>query len=202
MKYIIVLLSALMGIMLSHAALSSDTVADPMDNYTIEDIKWTVQISPDRNDTVTGTIQDVADHLAFFDPKAFDILNKSIADSVEARPFGAPGVAFDVVNGTGYLCNIYPSTANGTRVEDGIEYLRKVKGSPTNGPGPGACGRVSCSYNAAIWWCNDNDYALTLDNYGKIADGAQDLVDDCSFYLDDGTRGAFDGIRFFDPKWS
>lgn len=34
------------------------------------------------------------------------------------------------------------------RVQQGIYYLGDV-------PGPGSCGRVSCSYNAAIYWCND-----------------------------------------------
>lgn len=45
--------------------------------------------------------------------------------------------------------------ANGNRIQDGINYLMGVGGQPSNGPGPGACGRVSCSYDAAIWWCND-----------------------------------------------
>lgn len=37
----------------------------------------------------------------------------------------------------------------------GVHYLRGLNGRPANGPGPGNCGRVSCSYNSAIWWCND-----------------------------------------------
>lgn len=37
----------------------------------------------------------------------------------------------------------------------GIKYLRKVPGTSKNEPGLNACGRVSCSYNTAIYWCND-----------------------------------------------
>ena len=37
----------------------------------------------------------------------------------------------------------------------GMQYLRGLSGTPTNGPGPGNCGRVSCSDAAGIWWCND-----------------------------------------------
>lgn len=44
-------------------------------------------------------------------------------------------------------------------IVEGISYLRGVPGSPSNGPGPGNCGRVSCSYESAIWWCNDVSHA-------------------------------------------
>lgn len=46
--------------------------------------------------------------------------------------------------GGDYLCGRFP-TANRIDVYDGINYLRGVSGMPTNGPGPGNCGRVSCS---------------------------------------------------------
>lgn len=45
--------------------------------------------------------------------------------------------------------------ADSAQIQKGIDYLRKVPGKPTNGPGPGNCGRVSCSWNSAITWCND-----------------------------------------------
>ncbi len=34
-----------------------------------------------------------------------------------------------------------------------------MPGRPANDAGPGNCGRVSCSYDAAIWWCNDVRYS-------------------------------------------
>ncbi|PHH71012.1 hypothetical protein CDD82_6780 [Ophiocordyceps australis] len=40
-------------------------------------------------------------------------------------------------------------------IKKGIKRLKRVRGYPVNGPGPGKCGRVSCSYDSAIWWCND-----------------------------------------------
>ncbi|KAL1850724.1 hypothetical protein Daus18300_012802 [Diaporthe australafricana] len=202
MKYISVLLSFLVGIMLSQAALTSDTLPDPMANYTIEDITWTVNVNSDHDDLVTGTIEDVVNHLAIVDPEGFAVLNKSITDDIDVAPSGSSSVAFDKYNATGYLCEVYPGQANGTRVKYGIDYLRKVKGSPTKGPGPSACGRVSCSYEAAIWWCNNGPEDLTLDTYGRIADGAQDLVDSCSFYIKDSVYGDFNGIQFFEGNWT
>ncbi|KAL4932531.1 uncharacterized protein BDV17DRAFT_254644 [Aspergillus undulatus] len=35
--------------------------------------------------------------------------------------------------------------------------------------GPGACGRVSCSYDAAIWWCNDVGFVRSLRCQGSVA---------------------------------
>lgn len=51
-------------------------------------------------------------------------------------------------------CDIF-SDAKCDAINNGISYLFKVVGSPSEGPGPGACARVSCSYKSAIWWCND-----------------------------------------------
>lgn len=52
-------------------------------------------------------------------------------------------------------------------ISDGVIYLRGVKGKPKNGPGPGNCGRVSCSYNSAIYWCNDVRSFLPLHVSGE-----------------------------------
>lgn len=52
------------------------------------------------------------------------------------------------------VCRKYPP-ANSVPIWDGVRYLERLSGSPANGPGPRACGRVSCSWNSAIFWCND-----------------------------------------------
>lgn len=46
----------------------------------------------------------------------------------------------------------------------GIDYLRKIRKGrhPRNGPGPRNCGKVSCSDNSAIFWCNDVSKTLLL----------------------------------------
>lgn len=39
------------------------------------------------------------------------------------------------------------------RIKDGVDYLNKLKPEhPANMPG--GCGKVSCSWDSAIWWCN------------------------------------------------
>jgi hypothetical protein len=42
--------------------------------------------------------------------------------------------------------------ASGKYIDKGVQYLYDVKGKPSNEAGK--CGRVSCEWNSAIWWCN------------------------------------------------
>lgn len=124
----------------------SDDLDDPLANYTIVDLEWIVPINPGRNDTVVGTIQDVAKHLATVDPEGFAIVNKSIHEAVNAPPPGRPGQpgasysASDspgMYDPTDYACNPFSGGfAAGLRIKYGVEYLRKVKGTPGASPGP------------------------------------------------------------------
>lgn len=52
-------------------------------------------------------------------------------------------------------CNVDYKYAGKVTIVWGINYLRSITGKPKNGPGPNNCGRVSCSWNSAIYWCND-----------------------------------------------
>ncbi|KAL3489206.1 hypothetical protein BJX62DRAFT_209728 [Aspergillus germanicus] len=64
-------------------------------------------------------------------------------------------------------------------INEGIAYLRGLSGRPGMRAGPSACGRVSCSWNAAIWWCNDANEFKLLESYNSIADGAAILSQHC-----------------------
>ncbi|KAK0672295.1 hypothetical protein QBC41DRAFT_299782 [Cercophora samala] len=62
-------------------------------------------------------------------------------------------------------------------IVDGITYLSNQFGLAQNDPGK--CGRVSCSYNSAILWCN-NDKKLKKLPWQAIADAALDIVQECT----------------------
>ncbi|KAK7728242.1 hypothetical protein SLS63_006690 [Diaporthe eres] len=189
MNHITLLLSALMSIMLSNAAPVSDKLDDALANYTIADLEWIVPISTDRNDTVIGTIQDVANHLAIVDPEGFAAVNESINEAVNAPPPGRSSVSYSSSDSPGeydptdYSCNPFHDFVSGLRIKYGVEYLRKVKGTPGQGPGP-------------------NTDGLVLDSFGRIADGAQDLITDCCFIQDDGSYGVFNGVQRFGGNWN
>ncbi|KAL2819135.1 hypothetical protein BJX63DRAFT_28448 [Aspergillus granulosus] len=78
-------------------------------------------------------------------------------------------------------------------LRDGIEYLRGVGGTPKQAPK--SCGRVSCSYWTAIYWCNNNDETHYLRSFDTIADGAQFLLDKC------GGDGSPFGEVYTDNNW-
>ncbi|KAI1494718.1 hypothetical protein F5X96DRAFT_693821 [Biscogniauxia mediterranea] len=59
-----------------------------------------------------------------------------------------------------------------------IDYLRGIKGNCTNGPGPANCGRISCSWNSGIWWCNDDTEPKTVD-CSLFASYVADIVERC-----------------------
>ncbi|KAL2867414.1 uncharacterized protein BJX67DRAFT_85278 [Aspergillus lucknowensis] len=67
-------------------------------------------------------------------------------------------------------------------ISDGIDYLNGVGGTPAQDPN--SCGRVSCSYNSAIYMCNDNDETQYLASFATLASGAQKILDECSSGMD------------------
>lgn len=107
------------------------------------DLEWIVPITSDRNDTVIGTIQDVAKHLAMVDPEGFAAVNKSINEAIAAPLPDRPTVSYSSSDDPGmydrayYGCGVYGDkrNADGNRIKDGISYLRKVQGTPGMGPG-------------------------------------------------------------------
>ena len=78
------------------------------------------------------------------DPEGFAAVNASINEAVAAPSSGLPTVSYSSsgdsppgqYDPTDYSCNIFKDYASGLRIKFGVEYLRKVKGTPGQGPGP------------------------------------------------------------------
>ncbi|CZR67160.1 uncharacterized protein PAC_17059 [Phialocephala subalpina] len=64
-------------------------------------------------------------------------------------------------------------------INDGVNYL--IHHAGTCGVGPRSCVRISCSYSAAIYLCNDNYYGIAP-SCVYLASYAKDLTNDCSFW--------------------
>lgn len=117
-------------------------------------------MSPGQTVSFNGTVQELVAKISKDHPESeFATSFNSTLANVEARMLAGEQVSAvdsapslfkrdDVI-----CCNFGKPCQNDIIV--GITYLRGVSGQPTNGPGPGNCGRVSCSFNSAIWWCND-----------------------------------------------
>lgn len=115
----------------------------PIPGYGIEAFEWDVEIAPGHIEALNGTVQEVYAQVLQINPGFQPPLDAGA--TMESRGLHQK---------RNVLCGNFPSADKG-RVLQGISNLRGLGAAPRNGPGPGNCGRVSCSYKAAIWWCND-----------------------------------------------
>lgn len=102
--------------------------------------------------------------MAVYDPAGAAAINASVQSNDTASNFELLTQPNEDYIATDRFCNIGGGRASSYRIKQGIEYLGTVPGSPGQGPGPGSCGRVSCSYGAAIYWCNDVSALSTTAN--------------------------------------
>jgi hypothetical protein len=129
----------------------------PIEGYEVVDLTWEVEYEHGKTTLLNGTAQQVHSQLLQLNPdfeaqfgtvEEIAAINMArYADEDQSMPEKRDS---NVCGGGGRWtathCRLATNNAN---------YLYGVPGRPTNGPGPGACGRVSCSYQSAIWWCND-----------------------------------------------
>lgn len=134
----------------------------PIPGYTIEDIVWKVQTFPGRPHVLmSGTVQSVFNQLRYANPNFEADFGINLATSnlnashSEKNNVPLPNITQEHYDVLRHDCfGAWPS-ASLPRIQEGISYLRGLPGQPSEPPGPMACGRVSCSWDAAIWWCND-----------------------------------------------
>lgn len=139
MKFAII---ALASVVAATAAVDQPLVESP--------VVWEVEAFKDGPTLkLEGTIQEVHKQLVAINPNYDTDFNLGATNDKVAR---------DLSKRTDFshshtICGNFPSTTV-DHLGQGINYLRGVGGRPSMG-GRGTCGRVSCSYNTAIWWCND-----------------------------------------------
>ncbi|OAQ65141.1 hypothetical protein VFPPC_14002 [Pochonia chlamydosporia 170] len=140
----------------------------PLPGYKVVDLSWEVEVFPGKVENFTGTVEQVHHEVTTLNPQwEPPTINIDVESSTNEKRY---------TNWNAINCGAGPwgwRPCKSIKIQDGINYLRGLSGRPSNGPGPGACGRVSCSWNAAIWWCNDNRQTQTLYSWRDIADGAQ-----------------------------
>ncbi|KAK4224233.1 hypothetical protein QBC38DRAFT_371454 [Podospora fimiseda] len=179
------------------AIMAGLTIAsEPIPGYDIVELSWEVKpyLTGDSI-TLNGTIEQVHAQLLEINPNYDTEVAPVVAEAAlaESKQIARRGV---ISKRDHTICGHF-SSANKGRIQQGIDYLWGVGGRPGNGPGPGACGRVSCSYNSAIYWCNDNSYFYQLNGYWEIANGAGQVINDCA-------SGAswVSGQRFYNANWN
>ncbi|RAO74090.1 uncharacterized protein BHQ10_010102 [Talaromyces amestolkiae] len=155
----------------------------PMPGYDIVELSWEVTPTPGQPAIIlNGTVEQVRSQLLAINPRyQFGFIAK------RGDLLAAPTAATDLTEPTAvaHSAQIWKMTCGGydsadtSQIEDGIKYLNGIAGQPKNGPGPNNCGRVSCSYNSSIWWCNDNASPQALPGFYTIATGATKIINAC-----------------------
>lgn len=127
------------------------------EEYTITEPQWSYNLPDGTTLKVNGTVE-----------KLVHELNKSYPDwendeSIIARALPAAEVAARDTSPnplskraiwTHHYCHYYDHyPARTTDIRAGISYLRRLGGGPWLGSR--TCSRISCSYDSAIWLCND-----------------------------------------------
>ncbi|KAL2126305.1 hypothetical protein VTI74DRAFT_1211 [Chaetomium olivicolor] len=172
---------ALAGLMATGAV----SLEAPIPGYGVDTVGVEVEIAPGQTAVLNGTVQEIYAQALQLNPDF----------TLTATDAGTPAPQKKQKRSTVH-CNNWPR-AKQWALEDGVRYLRGVPGTVTHLPGPGKCARVSCSYQSAIWWCNDNTHSITLPSFNWIADSAQHTINVCF----DGT-GELAGQNFEDGNWN
>lgn len=131
----------------------------PIPGYRVEDFQWQVPTSLDgRTAILNGTIQEVYQQLLQINPayeEEFGTPEQSRAPQYYSQIQLEHLLMLDDIDRNSRSQCGHFDPAREEAVWEGIDHLGHVSGRPVSVPGPGVCGRVSCSYDSAIWWCND-----------------------------------------------
>ncbi|KAK4647848.1 uncharacterized protein QC761_104990 [Podospora bellae-mahoneyi] len=145
----------------------------PIPGYGVVDIQFDLPIYPGNATSETvpiiGTIEHAVAHMETLYPG----WNESLFKLPSQRHFVYDDSDRNIIPES-FNCWGRWKGCSWSAIARGIDYLWQlpIYPMPTNGPGPGNCGRVSCSYDSAIWWCNDNDFSKTV-RWINISAGAE-----------------------------
>ncbi|KAJ0161655.1 hypothetical protein CTA2_5845 [Colletotrichum tanaceti] len=186
--------AALLAVAALALALPSQSQSQTMElpkGYSIFVPEWEVQAKPGGDTMILrGTVEEVLDELHGINPNyehdfgldldldldfdlsqpTFPSLSQPAAPAVEKR---------DDFQDARFQCNV-TVLADARVIATGAKYLGGVKGQPRGDPGPNSCGRVSCSWNSAIWFCNDNTHSISAGSYQTLADGTYHILKQCT----------------------
>ncbi|KAM3516390.1 hypothetical protein NHJ13051_009957 [Beauveria bassiana] len=152
-------------VLVASAANALVVTRAPIPGYGVEQIKWSVEVFPGKFQLFNGTAEEVHAQALSVNPN-FKPPSASTARGLKEK--------------RGHVDCGGLQPANKQAIRNGAAYLRNLPpGRPTNGPGPNNCGRVSCSYNSGIWWCNDSTSQKSLNGWDWIGNSAHRITEVC-----------------------
>ncbi|KAK0657741.1 hypothetical protein B0T16DRAFT_316009 [Cercophora newfieldiana] len=165
--------------------------------YDLVPMAFELEVSLGRVEVFNGTVQEAIAQAQALNPD-FQLPELSLP---EQEPLNAPERRELQRRVQVKFCYNWDG-AERAAIYQGIYYLRSLSGTPTLGPGPGKCARVSCSYNSAIIWCNDNTVSKTI-TWDGMANSAKRITEICGWGLNPyNNRYYTSGQNFEDSNWN
>lgn len=128
-------------------------IEPPLPGYSVEVIRsevWVDGLLVTLNGTVQQIYQQVLEINPEYESEFGPVWNTTTPTPDEIRRATLAAERRETWSDCGHW-----DPARAEAIWEGINHLNHVSGRPVSRPGPGVCGRVSCSYDSAIWWCND-----------------------------------------------
>ncbi|KAG5979518.1 hypothetical protein E4U55_005077 [Claviceps digitariae] len=179
-------LFSLLSFLALKASVSALSVPEATTKLWIPSWDMLVQPGSDETIVVNGTIQQAHAYMEKSYPGWADrwaqLSSHDSSPHDDNQAVAKRADALDYMRVKRVMCNQPRRRCMTSAIRAGIEYLKGIskRQHPRNGPGPRACGKVSCSEDAAIIWCNDTDDDKTLNSFGDIAFGAEVVVHSCA----------------------
>ncbi|KAJ8125802.1 hypothetical protein O1611_g7837 [Lasiodiplodia mahajangana] len=145
------------------------------ENYTVSDIQWRGFEGFGEDQVFTGTIENVISQMRQIKGADYTPSFVSKAESHATTPLPDYHAARHNIDCGG-------PEADPRRIDQGVDYLNHIPDSSLCGNAPKTCGRISCSWNSAIWLCNDrtdNDNVRKCNMFGQYA---AEINKECAIY--------------------
>ncbi|KAM5359997.1 hypothetical protein ACJZ2D_014038 [Fusarium nematophilum] len=135
----------------------------PLEGYDVAPLKWTGKVNKRGKDvTLDGTLEEITAKARQVNP-----------DFGFSKPEKRAGLGRINCGWGG------SGDAGSVAIREGVEYLESFgEGYCGLDDGPYKCARISCSYNSAIWLCNDQDTPLRV-KCKDLAPFIHKIRDDC-----------------------
>ncbi|KAK4200243.1 hypothetical protein QBC40DRAFT_226243 [Triangularia verruculosa] len=180
----------------------SQALTAPDPKYGVVDIQFDMPIDPTDNASatvsITGTIQQAVAKMEADYPGWTNLFLQPDVDEEDDEPV--------LGKSDNYNCFGRWQKCPWNHINAGQRYLRSLPADkpPKNGAGPGNCGRVSCSYNSAIWWCNDASLSwILIANSARWMNGFDGHDSGPGACTDSsGAQWYSAGQAFYDPGWN
>ncbi|ODA82670.1 hypothetical protein RJ55_01178 [Drechmeria coniospora] len=148
-------------------------------------MEWQVQAFVDGPTlTLNGTVQDVERQLIAINPnyKTADFHNRTAAGRDVERRLDFSGA--DIICSKKLFGSVKSKGFN-----DAYARFNNMQGRPNLPPGPKVCSRISCSWDTALWLCNDMPGRMLLDTWNTVFKALNEIWRRCSNNSNKGVGG-------------